>query len=147
MPITTKKTAIEMRAHMWYEFKLTKPITGKWIEFSFSATKLKKYYGMKFTGETIADSLCPLKVPPKVVVGESLMTDTVKKAAKDGQMWVNNYNVNAFYQVDAHNYFDACLLAKDNYGKDATWSIRTIKGKDDSKPVADSTVGEIFYNK
>jgi hypothetical protein len=61
-------------------------------------------------------------------------------------MWVNNYNVNSFYQVDAHNYFDTCLLGKDNYGKNATFSIRTIGGVDDSKPVADSLVGEIFFN-
>ncbi len=61
-------------------------------------------------------------------------------------MFVNNWRKDSFFEIDTKDFFSTCLLAKDNAGNNATITLQTIGGIDDSKHVSASSEGEIYFN-
>jgi hypothetical protein len=101
---------------------------------------------MRLVGKNVANSTCPQISVPKTVIGRDKMTNSFYDKIKAGQMFVNNWRKDSFFDINVKDFFNTCLLGKDNGGNNATITLQTIGGIDDSKHVSGSTDGEIYYN-
>jgi hypothetical protein len=152
VPIISKRDQLTLDNFFWYEFQVTNETLARafnWMQFSFSATRLKRYYSLKFNSRNTTGCRAKGKPTPKYVFpaeGKGFMTPLQYANVQDGQMWVNNYGRDTFFQVNAADYFDACLLQKDTEGKNATFTLQTVGGIDDSKTVSESSQGEIYFD-